>query len=88
MNVFIFIVVGFLSFIIGVFGFAQITGSIRCAKIRGPVMAAITLLIWGAVLLGVFFVVRHFFEDYSLALYIAYIISFILTLGTGKNGIE
>lgn len=51
-------------------------------------MTAITLLIWGAVLLGVFFVVRHFFEDYSLALYIAYIISFILTLGTGKNGIE
>lgn len=88
MNVFILLVVGFVSFIVGVFGFAQITGSIRCAKIRGPVMTAITLLIWSVVLLVVLFVVRHFLAKYSLALYIAYIISFILTLGTGKNGIE
>lgn len=51
-------------------------------------MTAITLLIWGVILLVAFFVVRHFFEEYSPALYIAYIISFILTLGTGKNGIE
>lgn len=88
MNIFIFAVVGFISFIIGVFGFAQVTGSIRCAKIRGPAMTAITLLIWGAILLAVFFIARHFFEKYLVALYIGYAISFVLTLGSGKNGVE
>lgn len=77
-----------LSFVLGVFGFAQITGSIRCWRIRGAGVSLFTIILWAALLSGGAFIVLRFFSDYAVALYIAYAISFIATLGTGKNGVE
>lgn len=88
MEIAIFTVIGFVSFVVGTFGFAQITGSIRCARIRGIAQTIITILIWAVILIACFLLVRKFFRQYSMALYIAYVISFILTSGTGRNGVE
>lgn len=77
-----------LSFFWGVFGFAQITGSVRCWRIRGIGATLFTVTLWVVLLLAGFFAVRRFLPDYAWSLYVAYAIGFIATLGTGKNGVE
>lgn len=84
----IWLVVLALSFFLGVFGFAQITGSVRCWRTRGVGMSLFTIILWAALLVVGAFIVLRFFHDYAVALYVAYAISFVSTLGTGKNGVE
>lgn len=84
----IWFVVLALSFFLGVFGFAQITGSVRCWRIRGAGVSLFTIILWAALLAGGAFIVLRFFRDYAVVLYVAYAISFVATLGTGKNGVE
>ena len=83
-----FILVFFVFFLIGTVGFSQITGSLRCAKIRGFGMTAFTVLLWAVILVVAFFVVKTYLPKYNFAMYAAYVISFFATLGTGKNGVE
>lgn len=81
-------VVGFCSFAVGVFGFCQIIGSIRIRHFRPVRLTVITILIWSAILIAGAIIVHIVLSDYIIAYYIGTGISFICSLGTGKNGPE
>lgn len=69
-----------LSFVVGVFGFCQIIGSIQTRQ-RAFLL---TILIWGAILVGGYFLVRRFLPDQMIALYVGYGISLFKALTSGK----
>lgn len=74
-----FIIVLAVSYILGLFGFAQIIGSIQNARARG-FMAVITIVSWAAILFGGYYLVAHFFTN-AKPLFIGYGIAFISLLG-------
>ena len=73
-------VVLFLSFVVGVFGFCQIIGSIQTRQ-RAFLL---TIVIWGAILVGGYFIVRRFLPNQMIALYVGYGISLLKSLTAGK----
>lgn len=73
-------VVLFLSFVVGVFGFCQIIGSIQTRQ-RAFLL---TIVIWGAILVGGYFIVLRFLPDQMIALYVGYGISLVKSLTAGK----
>jgi hypothetical protein len=75
-QIILFIVVAFISFIIGIIGFAQIIGSLR--KRQKNFM--LPLLIWLAILVGEFFLARLIILDSMNAFYIGTGISFVIIL--------
>lgn len=77
-----------VTFFVNIFGFCQVVGSLRTIKIRGVGMTAFTLIIWIPLLLLLCLAVHTWFADYKTAHYISAGISFLLSLNTGKNGVE
>ena len=80
MNYLIFIVIGFTSFIVGVFGFAQIIGSIRTRQTN----FLLPIVIWCVILLIVFYLVNLLLPTFIIALYLGYIISFLNIISQSK----
>lgn len=76
-----FILIAVLSWLIGVFGWAQIIGSLQNIKIRKNLLY--TLILW-IVILGVaaYVAIAHF--NGLWALLAGYIISLLQVLGSGK----
>jgi hypothetical protein len=54
MQVFLFIVVAVVAFVVGIFGFAQIIGSLRTRQKN----FLLPIIIWLAILVGEFFLAR------------------------------
>ncbi len=70
------------SLFLGAFGFPQIVGTIKYFKSFSFVSAIITVLIWLAILGFAAFAVINWLNDYKVALYIGYAISFLMSLKT------
>ena len=64
----------------GVLGFTQIVGSLQTKQKN----FLIPILVWGVILVAVFFAARKLLPEKMLALYIGYGISLIQTLCAGK----
>ncbi|MDO4383581.1 MAG: hypothetical protein Q4C18_03725 [Eubacteriales bacterium] len=69
-----------VSYVVGLFGFAQILGSLQHVRERGIAMTFITIIINGVILLGAYMLVAHFFTSVK-PLVIGYVISFLSLLG-------
>lgn len=84
------ICVGLVAYFIGVWGFCQVVGSIRAAKIRGAKLTAFTTIIWLAILGGVAALVHALLYQHRIAYYIGTGISLISALGSsvGKDGVD
>ena len=80
MNYIIFYVAAFGAFIIGVFGFSQIIGSLR-ARQRNFL---IPIIIWISLLLIIYFVFTNLIPNFINALYIGYILSFLTVISQSK----
>jgi hypothetical protein len=76
MQVFLFILVAVVAFVVGIFGFAQIIGSLRTRQKR----FMLPILLWLVILVGEFFLARLIVLDYMKAFYIGTGISFIIML--------
>lgn len=76
MRVVLFLVVAVVSFFIGIFGFAQIIGSLRTRQKR----FIFPIILWIAILVGEFFLARLIVLDYINAFYIGTGISFLIIL--------
>ena len=77
------IVVAIVSWLVGIFGWAQIIGSLQNAKSRGPLMTLITIIIWICVLGGIayFGIVKL---GCKVALIIGYAVSLVMIVGKGR----
>ena len=75
-------VIIFLSFIVGTFGFAQVIGTLKYFKNSKLGSAMFTIVLWLIILCAGAFVVLKFLNNYAVALYIGYGVSFVLSLGT------
>lgn len=74
------IIVGVLAYILGVFGFAQVIGSIQTRqKIWG-----VTVIVWLILLAAGWFVVYKFFGQHIIGLYVGYGLSFVSVLLSGR----
>ena len=76
MQVFLFIVVAVVAFVVGIFGFAQIIGSLRTKQKN----FLLPIIIWLAILVGEFFLARLIVINYMNAFYIGTGISLIIIL--------
>lgn len=83
MSYIIFIAILIVSWLIGVFGWAQIIGGFQNLKSRGPKML-ITVLIWAIIIAATFIVVWKFFSSSILAWIIGMVVSLIQVLRQGK----
>ena len=81
MNILIMVLVGAGAYILGVFGFAQIIGSLQNIHARG---IGLTIILWSAILVGGWFLMHTFAPSHSVIYYIATGVSLIQILGTGK----
>lgn len=79
---FIFVVVLFLSLIVGVFGFSQIIGTIKYFNTFSAFSALFTIILWGGILGFGAYAVIAWINYAKVALYIGYGISFLLSLST------
>ena len=84
MKILIGCVVLFVAWISGVFGFAQIIGSLQNLRMRGAAMSAFTIILWALILGAICFVAHHFFFPYRIAYYVGTGISFIQVLCSGR----
>jgi hypothetical protein len=76
MQVFLFIVVAVVAFVVGIFGFAQIIGSLRTRQKN----FLLPIIIWLAILVGEFFLARLIVVNYMNAFYIGTGIAFVIIL--------
>ena len=76
MQVFLFIVVAVVAFVVGIFGFAQIIGSLRTRQKN----FLLPIIIWLAILVGEFFIARLIVINYINAFYIGTGIAFVIML--------
>ncbi len=76
-KIIILIGVGLLSWFIGLFGFAQIIGSIQNIGNRKWYLTVWTITLWTVILIGCFFLVKHYLDSNLISLYIGYGISLI-----------
>lgn len=84
MNILIMVLVGAGAYILGVFGFAQIIGSLQNIHARGIRLTLFTIILWSAILVGGWFLMHTFAPSHSVIYYIATGVSLIQILGTGK----
>ena len=75
-----FIITLAVAYVVGVFGFAQIIGSLRTFKIRGPGASMFTILLWSVILFGVAKLLLSFLGNETTALWIGYGISCVQML--------
>ena len=78
MEVLLFIVVLFLSFLVGIFGFCQIVGSLKFFKPQ----FLFTIILWIIILSIGFIIVLNFLSNYIIALIIGYAISLFFSFST------
>lgn len=93
-------VIGFLSFVVGVFGFYQIIGSIRIAihqrkereaieelggRVRPISLVLFTVLLWTAIIAFAIFAVHTWLSNYNVSSYIGFGIAFLLSLRAGES---
>ena len=79
------IVVAVIGLIVGVFGWAQIIGSIQHASERGAGMTLATIIIWTVILGAVALLFMNVvLTGHVKALLVGYAISLILVLAQGK----
>lgn len=83
-KVVLFIVVGYGTFIAGIWGFAQIVGSLQYIKERGTALTISTIVIHIVLLSGIAFGVLRFLPLYKIALFLGYGISLIKILLSGR----
>lgn len=76
------VIILFLSFLLGTFGFSQIVGTIKYFRNFRLGTAMFTVIFWCAILGFAAFAVTSWLKNYFGALYIGYGISFLLSLGT------
>lgn len=72
------------AYVVGVFGFAQIVGSLQNVRARGIGMTLFTIILWSAILAGGWFLMHTFAPSHSVAYYIATGVSLVQILGAGK----
>ena len=84
MSIVLFVVVLAVSFIIGTFGFSQIIGSLQNVGVRGIGVTLFTIILWGAVIVGSFFLMKHIQPDKTLPFLIGMGASFIAVLSQGR----
>lgn len=80
MNIILFVVALAISYFAGVLGFAQIVGSLQTRQKA----FIFTIVLWAAILIGVYFGIRHFLPAQIWGCYIGYAISLIMILKSGK----
>lgn len=80
----ILILVGIVAYVIGVFGWSQIIGSLQNIKQRGLGMSFLTILIWTSIILGSFLITKKFFNSQLLGFYSGIVISFVQIIFAGK----
>lgn len=82
MKIFLFAVVFFLSWIVGIFGFCQIVGTLKFLKKFSLGSALITIVLWVVILgFGAFAVIK-WLNDQAIAMYIGYGIALIQSFKT------
>ena len=79
----IFITILIVSWLIGVFGWAQIVGGFQSLKSRGVKML-ITVLIWSVIVIGTFIVVLKFYPTSIIAWIIGMVVSLVQVLRQEK----
>ncbi len=84
MNILIMVLVGVGAYILGVFGFAQIVGSLQNVRTRGIGITLFTIILWSAILVGGWFLMHTFAPSHSVIYYIATGVSLIQILGAGR----
>ena len=84
MNFIVFAIVAFFSFLVGIFAFAQIVGSLQNFKTRGIGMTLFTITLWVLILFVVWMLVMNFLPSYKILFYGATGISLLVILGSGK----
>jgi uncharacterized membrane protein YidH (DUF202 family) len=82
MKTIILVGIGLASFFLGIWGWAQVIGSIQ--NIRKRPSLIISLLLWLAILFGGYLVVAKLLAGYLTALYVGYGISLVVILFQGK----
>lgn len=80
MDFIIFCVVGFLTFAVGVFGFSQIIGSLRTKQKS----FLLPIIIWVSLLIIIYFAFTNLIPNFINALYIGYILSFLIVIAQSK----
>lgn len=80
----IFAVIGIICYVAGVFGFAQIVGSLQNVAYRGIGATLFTIILWLAILGGGVWIVLAFFKTYLWAMILGYGISLLQVLCAGK----
>lgn len=78
------VLVFFGAYFAGVWGFAQIVGSVQNVKQRGPKLTVFTVLLHTILLGAIAFAVLHFIPQFKIALIVGYIISLVKILLAGK----
>lgn len=84
MNFVLFLVVAFLSLLIGVCGFAQIVGSLQNVKMRGMGLTLFTVVLWCLIFFAEWALVMNFLPDYKFPYYVVTGISLLVILCSGK----
>lgn len=79
----IFSVILFISWIIGIWGWAQIIGGLQNLKSRGFIML-VTIMIWLLIIGLTLLLVLKFFNSYILAWIIGMAISFLRIITSGR----
>lgn len=80
----VMVLVGVGAYILGVFGFAQIVGSLQNVRTRGIGITLFTIILWSTILVGGWFLMHTFASSHSVIYYIATGVSLIQILGAGK----
>lgn len=84
MTILLCILVGVLAFVVSVFGFSQIIGSLQNIKKRGSFATIVTILIWAVILFLGWWLMQRFAPAYAIVYYIATGIGFVMVLSAGK----
>ena len=83
MNIILFIIVAAISWVVGVFGWAQVIGGFQNIKNKGPIML-ITIVLWLAIISGTLVIVLKFFAPQIWAWGIGMLVSFIQVIKSGR----
>ena len=70
MNFVVMIGVGIGAYVLGVFGFAQIIGSLQNASRRGTAFTLFTIVLWTVILIGGWFLMHTFAPSHKIVYYI------------------
>lgn len=78
------IIVGVIAFVFGTFAFAQIIGSLQSISVSGFGATLLTIIIWGGLTAGSYFLMQSVVPDCAKAYYIGLGISLVIILFQGK----